>query len=133
MSKTTTPFAKSNPAFEGSVTEGSAGEHSTTELPTEHKVEADHAQFDEHINGVGQDPNLTGSRDMADLCPYRAGEMTGWQENDDYREYFEATRTPESALRGFRTENDGDYDDNGGYPTALGHSAGYEHASDRKG
>jgi hypothetical protein len=57
---------------------------------------------------------------------WEAGKITAWKENDDYRQFFEAMDVPESRIYGECRGgiHDGDYDDNGGIPTALGHAYG---------
>lgn len=136
MAKTTThDFAKQNPAFEGDVTDGNPGEHSTTEPSTDHMCEADHAQFDEALQNVPppQDPNISGATPTETTYTWQAGQLSGWQENDDYRDFLEAGKTPVSRLSCYFNENDGDYDDNGGHPTAIGHGVGYHRPVDMTG
>lgn len=70
------------------------------------------------------DPNISGKNDTTDTLDWSSGPMDGWVENDDYRRYVEAGRSPESAL-GIMTY-DGDYDDNGGIPTAIGEAYGLD-------
>jgi hypothetical protein len=57
-----------------------------------------------------------------DCYTWLAGKLDGWQENDDYRTYFEQSRGCNGML--VCDDGDGDYDDNGGYPTAIGNSRG---------
>lgn len=139
MAKTeTNSFASPNPTFSGDVTEG--GEHSSLVLPTEHPVEATDAQFDEALVDEVNSGNIAGTHEMETPCDWKAGEMTAWAENDDYRRFFEKTIGPCTALDrgGYAAppqdiDHDSDYDDNGGIPTAVGHDAGYMDPPDRIG
>ena len=83
----------------------------------------DHAQSDDDVNDVPVklDPNISGNAPTEDCYTWLAGKLDGWQENDDYRQYFENSIGCDGMLG---CGGDGDYDDNGGYPTAVGHSRG---------
>lgn len=116
-------YNHSNPAFEGDVT-GVAANHSSQKKSV---TGFDHAQSDDTLQDVPppQDPNLSGATPTKDCYPWRAGPLSAWQENDDYREFFEAGHVGESATthRG-RTVHDHDYDDNRGVPLAIGETHG---------
>lgn len=84
----------------------------------------DHSQSDEAIENLpaSQDPNLSGSTPTETPYTWLAGKMDGWCENDDYRTYFEKSVGCDGMLA--CDPVDGDYDDNGGHPTGVGHSRG---------
>lgn len=90
----------------------------------------DHAQSDDALQDVSppEDPNISGTPDMAPPYTWLAGRMDGWSENDDYRSYFEQSRGCDGMLA--CDPHDGDFDDNGGIPTAVGHSRGVHYSSD---
>lgn len=112
-------FNKSNPAFEGKV-DGVPANHSSE---VKSVTPLYHAQSDDTLQDVPppQDPNISGATPTKDCYPWRAGQLTAWQENDDYREFFEAGHVAESATThcGYSV-HDGDYDDNRGIPLAIG-------------
>lgn len=118
-------YATENPAFTRAGLTGTAANHSSTER----SVAADpHAQSDDALQNVDppQDPNISGTPPTAQLHPWRSGPLSAWQENDDYREFFEAGRVGESATtHRTRTVHDLDYDDNHGIPLAMGETHGY--------
>lgn len=116
-------YNHSNPAFEGKV----------TGVPANHSSEVksvppmDHAQSDDALQDipVPQDPNLSGMTPTEQLHDWRAGQLSAWQENDDYRRYFEEGHVGESATtHRFETIHDGDYDDNRGIPLGTGETHG---------
>jgi hypothetical protein len=123
-------FAESNEAIENTGTGGEQA-HSSLERSTLHTapgVAGDHEQQDDELQNIPppQDPNISGTPATEDTVSWQAGAMSSWQENDDYRHFLESGATPESVLYkdfGY-TEKDGDYDDNGGIPTAIGHDRG---------
>lgn len=116
-------FNKSNPAFEGKV-DGVPANHSSE---VKSVTPLDHAQSDDALQDVPppQDPNLSGQTPTLPPYTWVAGALSAWQENDDYREFFEGGEVAESATThcGYPID-DGDYDDNRGFPTAIGHSRG---------
>ena len=93
--------------------------HSSTTPSTQHSEP--HPQSDDAEN-AGSGDNIAGAGSMRTPYTWLAGKMDGWKENDDYREYFENSRGCDGML-GYGV-NDGDYDDNGGMPTAVGHAYG---------
>ena len=114
---------RQNPVFARPQT-GVAANHSSSVPSTDHSSEADHPQFDDHLQDVPppQDPNISGYTPTEGTYTWLAGGMDGWKENDDYREFFEQSRGPDSRL--CPDTHDGDYDDNGGFPTQVGHDRG---------
>ena len=108
---------------------GVEANHSSTVRSTEHTQNRDHAQADDVLNDVpvSQDPNLSGTAPTEQLHPWRSGAMSAWQENDDYREFFEAGQVAYPSIKHRSTEDlhDGDYDDNRGIPLAIGEVHGY--------
>lgn len=98
--------------------------HSSTTPSTQHSQNADHAQQDDELQDVAppQDPNISGLTPTEDCYTFVAGAMDGWKENDDYRRYFENSIGCDGMLG--CDVGDGDYDDNGGIPTAIGHEYG---------
>lgn len=116
-------YNHSNPAFEGDVT-GVAANHSSQRK----SVAAEgHAQSDDALQDVPppQDPNISGMTPTKDVYPWRSGRMSAWQENDDYRRFFEAGHVGESATtHRHDTVHDHDYDDNRGVPLAIGEHVG---------
>jgi hypothetical protein len=119
-------YNKSNPRLETNVTGGDKGAHSSLEKSV---APLDHAQSDDRLQDVPppQDPNISGMTPTEDVHTWMAGPLSAWQENDDYRDFFEhgASCVAESATtHRYNTVHDGDYDDNRGHPTALGHSHG---------
>jgi hypothetical protein len=115
---------KQNPAF-AKAQLGVATNHSSAEPSTEHtSPDSEHAQFDDALSDVGppQDPNISGMTQTEDCYTFLAGQMDGWRENDDYRRYFENSIGCDGML--VCDPSDGDYDDNGGIPTAVGHDYG---------
>lgn len=123
MAKSYSP-AQTNPAF-ASANTGVAANHSSGVPSTDH--DTDHPQFDDALarQAYSQDPNISGWKETADCYTHIAGKLDGWKENDDYREYFEQSRGCDGMLVYGAEYCDGDYDDNGGYPTAVGESRGY--------
>ena len=117
-------FDRQNPVFARAQL-GVAANHSSAVPSTEHSAEADHAQADEILADVmpNQDPNISGMTPTEGTYTWQAGAIDGWCENDDYRTFFEKSIGPESRIEGYES-HDGDYDDNGGYPTAIGHHRG---------
>lgn len=113
-------YDRKNPTFATAQT-GVAANHSSGQ-----KSVADYAnaQSDDEINDVPvrMDPNISGTAPTEDCYTWLAGKMDGWCENDDYRDYFEQSRGCDGMLA--VDCHDGDYDDNGGYPTAVGHARG---------
>jgi hypothetical protein len=112
-------YDRKNPAFASAHT-GVEANHSSAEKSV---ASAPDAQSDDSINDISvkMDPNISGMAPTEDCYTWLAGKLDGWQENDDYREYFEQSRGCDGMLG---CGHDGDYDDNGGYPTAIGHSRG---------
>jgi hypothetical protein len=116
-------YDKKNPVFAkaqmGVATNHSSGQRSVPEYPD--------AQSDDDINDVPVklDPNISGNAPTQDCYTWLAGKLDGWKENDDYRTFFENSVGCDGMLA--CDSCDGDYDDNGGYPTAIGHSRG-DHA-----
>lgn len=105
---------------------GVEANHSSPVPSTDHFAESDHAQADDDYNDYTPniDPNLSGTTVTEDTVSWLAGSMNGWQENDDYREFFNTETWPVSRLQSDYCQKDGDYDDNGGIPLAIGHSRG---------
>lgn len=114
-------YDRRNPRFAHTDT-GVASNHSSTTPSVSEDL--DHAQSDDALQNVSppQDPNISGAPEMVTPYTWLAGKMDGWKENDDYREYFEQSRGCDGML--CCDPRDGDYDDNGGYPTATGHDRG---------
>ena len=101
--------------------------HSSTVPSTDHEgLDPVHAQADDEINNYPDnvDPNLAGLTATEDTVSWLAGPMSGWVENDDYRDFFETGDWPVSRLQAEYKQRDGDYDDNGGIATAIGHGDG---------
>lgn len=118
-------YNRSNPALEGNV-EGAAANHSSE---TKSVAAMDHAQSDDALQDIPppQDPNISGATGTKDCYPWRAGSMSAWQENDDYRKFFERGEVSESATtHRMETVHDHDYDDNTGIPLAIGETHGIE-------
>ena len=113
-------YDRKNPAF-AKAQLGVETNHSSAERSV---APAENAQSDDELKDVGppQDPNISGNKPTADCYTYLAGQMDGWRENDDYRRYFENSIGCDGML--VCDPNDGDYDDNGGIPTAIGHDYG---------
>jgi hypothetical protein len=121
-----TDYNSSNPAFEKSSVVGTAANHSTTSKSV---AAQDHAQSDDALQDIPppQDPNISGMTPTEDTHSWLAGPLSAWQENDDYRVFFERgdREVAESqTTHRYNTVHDGDYDDNRGFPTALGHDNG---------
>lgn len=117
-------YNKSNPAFEGNVVGSDPGAHSSQTMSV---AKEGHAQSDDAISNIdhGEDPNLSGTAPTAQLHPWRAGQLSAWQENDDYRKFFEAGHVSESTTtHRHESVHDGDYDDNRGIPLAIGETHG---------
>lgn len=114
---------RQNPVFARPQT-GIATNHSSSVPSTDHAMEADHAQFDDEIQDVTppEDPNISGMTATEDCYTWLAGPISGWRENDDYRQFFENSIGPDSRL--VPDDNDHDYDDNGQHPTGIGHRYG---------
>ena len=125
-------FDRQNPVF-ATAQLGVATNHSSSRDSTEHTQNVGHEQQDDAIQDVAppQDPNLSGMTPTEDCYTWQAGAMDGWCENDDYRTYFEQTRGCDGMLA--CDPADGDYDDNGGVPTAIGHSRGEHGMAGREG
>lgn len=83
----------------------------------------DHAQSDDALNSA-PDGEIAAAQPMGGTYTWQAGAMSAWQDNSDYREFFEAGHCPESRLTWPKSVYDGDYDDNGGIPLAAGHARG---------
>lgn len=115
-----TEYDRKNPAFATAQT-GAAANHSSGQRSVAPYA---NAQSDDSINDVPvvKDPNISGNAPTQDCYTWLAGKMDGWRENDDYRTYFEKSRGCDGML--VCDPSDGDYDDNGGYPTAVGHDRG---------
>lgn len=116
-------YATENPAFTRSGVAGVEANHSSLTPSTENDL-GERGQADEALANVPppQDPNLSGMTPTKDCYPWRAGQLSAWQENDDYRTFFEGGHVAESSIK-HRSEypiHDGDYDDNRGVPTAIG-------------
>lgn len=130
---------KSNPAFLSAGITGVETNHSSLvkSIPTspgeEFSAEAEGAQWNDdedstpsqgHLDPAGDDPNLSGPHPTEPLHDWKAGGMSGFQDNDDYMDYTYATeKVAESRLlsgycypTGYSVK-DGDYDDNGGIDT----------------
>ena len=112
-------YDKKNPAF-ATAQMGVAANHSsaTKSVPRDGDAQNADALNDVPVN---LDPNISGNAPTEDCYTWAAGKMDGWQENDDYRTYFERSIGCDGMLG---CGDDGDYDDNGGYPTAIGHARG---------
>lgn len=112
-----------------------ARDHSSKAIPAEHMVEADHAQFDDDEADIVPvvDPNISGHTPTEAMYTWLAGPLNAFQENDDYREFFEPTIAPESRLLCGYHQHDGDYDDNGGVPLAIGESRGHFRPREKAG
>lgn len=113
-------YDRKNPTFSRAQT-GVESNHSSAQ---ESVAKSPNAQSDDDINDipVKMDPNISGNAPTEDCYTWLAGKLDGWKENDDYREYFEQSVGSDGML--VCDGNDGDYDDNGGYPTAVGHARG---------
>jgi hypothetical protein len=118
-------YDQKNPAFRSAQT-GVATNHSSGSRSV---ATAPNAQSDDDINDipVKLDPNISGNAPTEDCYTWLAGKMDGWAENDDYRAYFEKSIGCDGMLA--CDPHDGDYDDNGGYPIAVGHSRGVHGAA----
>jgi hypothetical protein len=123
-------FDRQNPTFSRAQL-GAAANHSSSTPATQHSApNADtHAQQDDDLQDVAppQDPNISGMTPTEDCYTWLAGKLDGWKENDDYREFFENSCGPDSRIHGYQNGyeyHDNDYDDNGGFPTAIGHAHG---------
>lgn len=116
-------FARTNPVF-ARAQMGVEANHSSAVPSTDHTENLGHEQNDEDLQDVGppEDPNISGNRPTEDCYTFVAGSMDGWRENDDYRRYFGNSIGCDGML--VCDPNDGDYDDNGGIPTATGHDYG---------
>lgn len=114
-------YAEELPVFTRSPT-GVPANHSSTEKSV---APLDHAQSDDALQDIPapQDPNISGRAPTKDCYPWRAGQMSAWQENDDYRTFFEAGHVADPSLhhKSNYPIHDGDYDDNRGIPTHIGH------------
>ena len=126
-------YAESNPALTRAGLAGVGANHSSTVPSTTNDIGA-HAQSDDAIQDIPppQDPNISGMTPTEDTYTWQAGPLTAWQENDDYRCFFEQGDrcVSESATtHRYNTVHDGDYDDNSGHPTALGHDKGHHGAA----
>jgi hypothetical protein len=117
-------YDRQNPVFARAQT-GVPTNHSSSVPSTDHEYEGDHAQSDDELQDVSppEDPNISGMTPTEDCYTFQAGPLDGWQENDDYRSYFEQSRGCTGMLS--YDDNDSDYDDNGGMPLAIGHAAGH--------
>jgi hypothetical protein len=116
--------ASYNPAFaKGDM--GVTANHSSTVPSTDHSENTDHSQWDDAISDQAdsEDPNISGMKETAACYPWIAGKLDSWKENDDYREYFERSIGCDGMLVCY-DGRDNDYDDNGGYPLAIGESRG---------
>ena len=122
-SKQARRYDRQNPEFARAQL-GVPANHSSAEPSTTHSQNVDNAQQDDMLQDVAppQDPNISGMTPTEDCYTWQSGAMDGWVENDDYREYFENSRGCDGMLA--CDPADGDYDDNGGMPTAIGHSRG---------
>ncbi len=73
-----------------------------------------------HLDPSGSDPNISGTAETAEPLDWMAGPMSGWCENDDYLQFtFNTDHVAGSRLDPFYPIHDGDYDDNGGYPSPI--------------
>jgi hypothetical protein len=113
-------YDKKNPAF-AKAELGVTANHSSSVRSV---ATADNAQSDDALQDVAppQDPNISGMTPTEDCYTFVAGQMDGWRENDDYRRFFENSVGCDGML--VCDPGDGDYDDNGGVPTAVGHDYG---------
>jgi hypothetical protein len=113
-------YDRKNPTVENAST-GVSTNHSTKQRSV---ATAANAQSNDSVNDipVANDPNISGNAPTQTPYTWLAGKMDGWRENDDYRMYFERSIGCDGML--VCDPNDGDYDDNGGYPTAVGHARG---------
>ena len=127
MPRAYTPARETNPVFARPQT-GVSTNHSSSVPSTEHTQNVGHEQADDVLQDVSppQDPNLSGWTETQDCYTYIAGRLDGWRENDDYREFFERSVGCNGML--VCDSPDGDYDDNGGIPTAIGEPRGYSGA-----
>lgn len=112
-------YDRKNPAMGLKVSD--PGAHSST---AESVAKYKNAQSDDEIQDIAppQDPNISGMTPTEDCYTWLSGSMDGWRENDDYRKYFERSVGCDGML--VTDSGDGDYDDNGGYPIAIGHDQG---------
>lgn len=103
---------------------GVSTNHSSEVASTTHTEDAGHAQQDDELEDapLPQDPNMAGMTQTEDCYTWRAGSLDGWCENDDYREFFGNSVGSNGMHVSYAS--DGDYDDNGGIPLALGHTHG---------
>jgi hypothetical protein len=117
-------YDRRNPVFATAQT-GVASNHSSATASTWHTQNTDHAQQDDDLQDISppQDPNISGMTETEDCYTWLAGKMDGWKENDDYREFFENSIGCNGMLDNYEG-SDNDYDDNGGFPTAIGHKRG---------
>ncbi len=104
-----------------SFTAGVEANHSSAIPSTDSDL--DHAQSDDALTDDKADgnPNMSGMRDTEQMYTWLAGRLEGWQENDDYRTFFEKGKSAD-GLYGWGP--DGDYDDNGGIPLGVGQDRG---------
>lgn len=123
------------PAQAGNVT-GVASNHSslTASLPPSvpgQYGQAEGAQWNDDEDGNGsqgyldpsdEDPNLSGPHPTQPARDWKAGGLSSWDENDDYRDFtYDTSNVAESRIlsaspaqiTGYKIK-DGDYDDNGG-------------------
>lgn len=98
---------------------GVASNHSSVEPSADTSIPG-HAQFDDELDDVAYmiDPNMSGTNETAPLHDPIAGQMSEWEENDDYRHFLQTGTCAESRLWG-EYEEDMDFDDNGGIPTPI--------------
>jgi hypothetical protein len=110
---------KANPQTTRNVA-GVATNHSSVVPSTNTSLPDNHAQFDDEMDNVQylQDPNLSGTTETAPLHDPIAGPMSGWEENDCYRDFFLKEEVAVSRIYG--QDNDPDYDSNGGMPSKDG-------------
>ena len=109
---------------DGNIT-GVAANHSSEVASIGHSEMESHFQYDDDIQGISPpiDPNISGDTATEDTYTWLAGPISSWKENDDYRTYFENSEGY-PGLFNPDAECDGDYDDNGQIPTAIGHGWG---------
>lgn len=100
------------------VNAGVAGNHSSL-VPSTSNTLADHGQYDDAMDDVQYriDPNLSGTTETAQLHDPMAGSLSGWEENDCYRDFFLEGQVAESRVYG--EDFDPDFDSNGGIPSPM--------------
>ena len=118
MAKLTSPARYNLP-----VNTGVASNHSSLETSTSSSL-PDHGQYDDALDNDLGNPNLSGSSDMKPLHDPFAGPLSGWEENDCYRDFLQSGGNAQSRIYG--EDYDTDFDSNGGVPTPIpSYSSGF--------